>query len=143
MPTFVVDASVAAAWCFPDEGTEYTNAVLHAVLNSSGAIAPRLWAYELRNSVLIGARRGRITKAHALDVLASLQSLQLFLTDPVSYDGLLDLADKHKLTIYDTAYLDLALREALPLASLDSDLCKAAEAEPITLFQPRRRPDVG
>jgi predicted nucleic acid-binding protein len=63
--TVIVDASVASAWCFPDEETGYTSSVLKAVATSFEAIAPRLWAYEVRNSVLMGSRRGRITKEHA------------------------------------------------------------------------------
>src|SRR5258708_6824382 len=105
MPAFVVDASLASAWCFPDEHTDYTYGVLHAVSNSLEAVAPRLWAYEVRNSVLMGSRRGRITKEHALDFLTSLEALHISLTEPVSYDRLFNLADTYRLTIYDAAYL--------------------------------------
>ncbi|MGA3024296.1 MAG: type II toxin-antitoxin system VapC family toxin [Bryobacteraceae bacterium] len=58
------------------------------------------------------------------------------MTDPVSYDDVLDLAERHSLTVYDAAYLDLALREGLPLASLDNALCKAALNSGVVLFQP-------
>jgi len=58
------------------------------------------------------------------------------LTDPLSYDGVFSLADRHGLTVYDAAYLDLALREGLPLASLDNELCKAAGNSDVALFQP-------
>jgi predicted nucleic acid-binding protein len=63
MADLVIDASLAAAWCFPDERTEYANGVLAAISDSSKAFAPRLWAYEIRNSILMGLRRGRIGKA--------------------------------------------------------------------------------
>jgi hypothetical protein len=59
MPVLVIDASLAAAWCFPDERTEYADGVLQAISDSSEALAPRLWAYEIRNSILVGLRRGR------------------------------------------------------------------------------------
>ena|SRR5437016_1058837 len=117
MADLVIDASVAASWCFPDERTDYTNGVLMVVSAPTLATAPRLWAYEVRNSVLMGLRRGRVTKTDAEDFLSSLQGLPISLTDPVSYDGVFTLADLYGLTVYDAAYLDLALREGLPLAS--------------------------
>jgi predicted nucleic acid-binding protein len=58
------------------------------------------------------------------------------LTDPASYDGVFSLADRHGLTVYDAAYLDLALREGLPLASLDHALCQAADNSGVAMFQP-------
>ena len=63
----VADASVAAAWCFPDERTDFTDAVLDALTSGSmEVLVPHLWAYEVRNSVLMGVRRGRISVAHGL-----------------------------------------------------------------------------
>ena len=80
-------------------------------------MAPRLWAYEIRNSVCMGMRRKRITKTDAEEFFQSLPYLRIRLTDPVSYDVVFGLADRFGLTVYDAAYLDLALREKLPLAS--------------------------
>ena len=131
----VVDASLAASWCFPDERTDYTNAALLAV-RASAALVPVLWAYEIRNSVLMGLRRRRITKAHAEGFLYSLQTLPIRLSDPVSYGDVFELADQHGLTVYDAAYLDLAMREALPIASLDAALTRAAQASGVAVFQP-------
>ena len=99
-------------------------------------MVPRLWAYELRNSVLMGLRRGRITKLHGEEFLNSLQSLPIRLTDPASYDAVFKLAQRHDLTVYDAAYLDLASREGLTLASLDSALIRAARQSGIGLFNP-------
>ncbi|HXB72417.1 MAG TPA: type II toxin-antitoxin system VapC family toxin [Candidatus Acidoferrales bacterium] len=63
MAAVVIDASMAASWCFPDEQTDYTKAVFYAVSSSAvDSVAPQLWAYEIRNSVLMGLRRGRISK---------------------------------------------------------------------------------
>jgi len=132
---FVIDASVAASWCFPDERTAETDAVLEALSNSAEAIAPRLWAYEIRNSVLIGIRRKRITSAHAEEFFQDLQSFRIRLVDPPSYKDLFTLATRHDLTIYDAAYLDTALRESLPLASLDKNLIRATERTGLKLFQ--------
>jgi len=126
MPALVIDSSLAAAWCFPDERTDYSNAILQTISTPLEAAAPRLWAYEVRNSVLMGLRRKRITHADALEFLESIKELPIRLADPVSYDGVFGLANRHGLTVYDAAYLDLAIRESLPLASLDDALCRAA-----------------
>ena len=84
----------------------------------------------------MGLRRKRITHADALEFPESLKGLPIRLADPVSYDGLFSLADRDALTVYDAAYLDLAMRERLPLASLDNALRKAALNSSVTLFQP-------
>jgi predicted nucleic acid-binding protein len=136
MAGFVIDSSLAAAWCFPDEHTDYTNAVLQALSGASEAIAPRLWAYEIRNSVLMGVRRKRVTAIEAAEFLESLRALPIRLSDPASYDAVFDLARTNDLTVYDAAYLDLAIREKLPLASLDEALCKAASSKGVSLFRP-------
>ena len=136
MPALVIDSSVAAAWCFSDERTDYTNAILRAISTPLEAVAPRLWAYEVRNCVLTGLRRKRITHADAQDFFESLKGLPIRLADPVSYDGVFSLADRHGLSAYDAAYLDLALREGLPLASLDNALCHDAGKSGVALCQP-------
>ena len=136
MARLVVDSSVAAAWCFPDEETPYTEAVLLAVAAPAEAFAPRLWAYEIRNSVLIGVRRNRISPAHGKDFLDTLKRLPVRLADPPSYDALFDLAWQRDLTVYDAAYLDLAMRENLPIATLDDALLRAARASDVAVFQP-------
>jgi predicted nucleic acid-binding protein len=135
MAVFVIDASVAAAWSFKDETTDYTNAVLKAVSGLVEATAPRLWAYEIRNSVLMGLRRKRITRADADEFLNSIVDLRISLVDPLSYDGIFALADRHGLTLYDAAYLDLAMREDLPIASLDDELIRAAERARQRIFE--------
>ncbi len=136
MLALVIDSSLAAAWCFPDERTDYTNAVLLAISAPLEAAAPRLWAYEVRNSVLMGLRRKRITQTDALEFLESIEGLPIRLADPVSYDGVFSLAERHGLTVCDAAYLDLAIREGLPLASMDSALCRAAVNSNVALYLP-------
>jgi predicted nucleic acid-binding protein len=135
MADLVIDASVASSWCFPDEQTDYTNSVLHAVSSSVEAFAPRLWAYEVRNSVLMGLRRGRITKPDAEVFLDSLDDLAIHLTDPPSYSAVFKLAEINSLTMYDAAYLDLAIREGAQLASLDDALRKVAVKAGVALFE--------
>jgi len=95
MPAMVVDSSLAASWCFPDERTDYTNAILQAISAPLEAVAPRLWAYEVRNAVLMGLRRKRITHADALEFLESIEGRPIRLADPVSDDGVFSLAGRH------------------------------------------------
>ena len=95
----------------------------------------RLWAYEVRNSVLMGLRRGRISKSDAEAFLDSLSDLNIHLVDPVSYDAVFRLAEINALTVYDASYLDLAIREGSRLASLDDALRRAAAKSGIVLFE--------
>ncbi len=78
----------------------------------------------------MGLRRQRITHADALEFLESIKELPIRLANPVSYDGVFGLADRYGLTFYDAAYLDLAIRESLPLASLDDALCQERRSIP-------------
>jgi predicted nucleic acid-binding protein len=82
----------------------------------------------------MGVRRKRIALTEAMEFLEPLHSLPIRVCDPLSYDAVFDLAQAHSLTIYDAAYLDLAQRERLPLASLDDALCKAARSSGISLL---------
>src|SRR5579863_5581704 len=98
MATVVIDASMAAAWCFPDEQTEYTNAVLRLVGDAVDPIAPTLWAYEIRNVVLVGLRRGRITRDGAQKLLAFLSDLDVQLSAFAPDDDVFAVAEKYGLT---------------------------------------------
>jgi predicted nucleic acid-binding protein len=82
----------------------------------------------------MGLRRGRITKADAEEFLSSLADLNIQLTDPVSYDAVFAMAQLNGLTVYDAAYLDLAIRENSELASLDDALRNAAIKAGVVLF---------
>lgn len=135
MARLVIDASLAAAWCFPGEQTSYTNGVLRIAGQTIDPVAPALWAYEIRNAILMGVKRGRITKDASQKLLIFLSDLDVQLLDPPSHDAIFSLADRHGLTVYDAAYLDLALRENLPLASLDQALRKAAGNCGVALFE--------
>jgi predicted nucleic acid-binding protein len=137
MASVVIDASIASAWCFPDEKTDYTQAILSAITASMlDALAPSLWAYEVRNSVLMALRRGRIAKPDGDAFLQSLNELNVSLSEPVSLDTVFALAETHVLTFYDAAYLNVALAEGLPLASLDKQLLRAAAQAGVEFFEP-------
>ena len=135
MAKVVVDASLAAAWCFPDEHTDYTNAVLRIVGTTVDPIAPALWGYEIHNTILMSFKRGRITKEDVERLLLFLEELNVQLAAPVSYGAVFHLAEAHGLTVYDAAYLDLALREGTAIATLDKALRSAARNAGVPLFE--------
>ena len=119
---------MALAWCLKDEGTGATAAVLRDVI-SHGAVAPSLWRLEVGNALQTAIRRKRITAEIRESALADLRALDVEIdseTDQRAWSATLRLAERHKLTLYDAAYLELADRRALPLASLDVALCAAA-----------------
>jgi predicted nucleic acid-binding protein len=135
MADLVVDASIAVSWCYPDEPNEYSNGVLRDLGRSKNAFVPRLWAYEVRNSILTGIRRGRVTRVDAEAFLDSLRGLRIHLVDPVSYDAVFKLAETNGLTVYDAAYIDLAIREGAQLASLDEAMKRAALRAGLKLYK--------
>ncbi len=96
------------------------------------AIVPGFWWYEIRNILLLNERRGRITGAESEKVLRSVGSLPE-VSFPQDSGEVIQLARKHRLSVYDAAYLALAKSEKLELATLDNDLAKAARAEGIAL----------
>ncbi|MGA9868065.1 MAG: type II toxin-antitoxin system VapC family toxin [Acetobacteraceae bacterium] len=123
--TFVLDASVTVAWALEDEESKEASAAL-ALIRAGGASVPAVWYFEVRNTLLVNERRGRITQPATSAFLRELSSLPI-VTDRAPKDAeLLSLARLHRLTIYDAAYLELALREYASLATLDSALMRAA-----------------
>lgn len=124
---FVVDASVTLAWCFEDEATPLTEAILDR-LSDDTAIVPSLWELEVANVLLLGERRGRLTESQSTRFVALLGQLPI-LVDPARADmgTVLAAGRQHALTAYDTAYLVLAEREGVSLATLDTKLRAAAQ----------------
>jgi predicted nucleic acid-binding protein len=103
----------------------------------NGAWVPGLWKLEVANILEMGARRGRHDTAFRNSTLADLALLPISIdaeTDRQAWGATLQLAERHRLTLYDAAYLELALRRGLPLASLDSELRGAAKAEGVVLL---------
>jgi predicted nucleic acid-binding protein len=132
----VLDSSSTLARAFPDERTAAILEVFDFIAQF-GAVVPQLWHIEVANSLNVGIRRGRITMDNRSGILADLEELPI-LTDRETSDRAwhetLALADRHRLTVYDATYLELALRLSLPLATLDGDLRKAAQREGVTLL---------
>jgi predicted nucleic acid-binding protein len=136
--TFVLDASVALAWCFEDEGGAYALDVLES-LRSTEAVVPTVWPLEVTNGLVVAERRGRINAPAAVRALSLLRALPV-VVEPSErrrvFEGGFRLARTHGLSTYDAAYLELALTRGLPLATLDGPLADAAEAEGLGRFRP-------
>lgn len=132
--TFVVDTSVTVAWCFEDESTPATEAILDR-LATENALVPALWALEVSNVLLVAERRRRITEAQAVRFIALLRELPIDVdVAPPDLTAILATGCRHNLTAYDAAYLILAEREGLPLATLDRGLREAARAAGVPLL---------
>ena len=132
----VIDASITLAWFFEDERTPPVVAVNNAV-GLSGAAVPALWRLEVANGFQMAMRRGRIDAAFRDASLVKLARLLIEIdteTNIHAWGATLVLADKHKLTPYDAAYLELAQRRRVPLATLDRPLRSAAVNEGIAVF---------
>ncbi len=134
--SFVVDSSVALAWVYSEETTEAISEVL-ARLTDRGAWVPALWRLEVANVLEMNVRRGRHDAAFRDAALADPAVLPISIdaeTDRQAWGATLRLAARHRLTVYDAAYLELAQRRGLPLATLDKELRDAATAEGVILL---------
>jgi predicted nucleic acid-binding protein len=132
----VLDASVAVAWCFEDETTKFTEGVLDLISAGGEALVPSIWPLELANALLIAERRKRIALAKVTALLIRIAGLPISVrpTDlKQSFEQILSLARQQELSQYDAAYLELAVREGLPLATLDGELQRAAKAVGVEL----------
>lgn len=128
MTGWVIDASVTIAWCFKEEASPETDAIARRV-RDEGAIVPSLWHWEVANVLCQAERCGRILVATVADRLASLAELPIGTDDSDrdrAWHETLALARAERLTVYDAAYLELALRTGKTLASRDGDLVAAA-----------------
>ena len=99
-----------------------------------GAVVPGIWWYELRNAFVVNERRGRLDAADTGAILADLAELRITIDSYHDDGALLALGRQHGLSIYDAAYLEVALRRELPLATLDQRLRQAAAARGVTLL---------
>jgi predicted nucleic acid-binding protein len=128
----VLDASVVLSWLLPDEQHPRATALRERAAECD-LVVPVVWWFELRNAMLAGERRGRITGAQSDDFLQGVAALPVRVDAAAREAALMQLARGHRLSIYDATYLELALREQRPLATLDRALAAAAEAEGVAL----------
>jgi predicted nucleic acid-binding protein len=136
---FVLDASVALLWFVPQTnpiGVEYASATLNA-LKESQALVPSLFALEAANVVAKVESKGIVTEADSQRFIALLGRLNIVTDQATAARALgdtLNLARRHQLSAYDAAYLEIALRAGLPLATLDANLAKAATTAGVPIF---------
>jgi predicted nucleic acid-binding protein len=133
--TFVLDASVTLAWCFRDETGPEATRILEQ-LGEKEAVAPGHWPLEVGNALLAGERRKRLRVAETTRLLSILGTLPIEVMDtrPDHVPGLITLARETSLTVYDAAYLNLALQEGFSLATFDEGLRRAAKKLGVVLL---------
>jgi predicted nucleic acid-binding protein len=130
--SLIIDASVVIAWAFKEQHPTAERAL--ARIQTDEAIVPALWWYELRNVLVLGERQKRVTERETARFLRNISRLTITIDSSPNEAQVLTLARRHRLTVYDAAYLELAGREALPLATLDEELAAAARAEQVALI---------
>jgi predicted nucleic acid-binding protein len=134
----VLDASVALAWCFPDESSPAAEKLLDFLADGAKAVVPAIWPFEVANALLTAERRKRLSMAQVTAALRNLTLLPIAI-DPAQVDfvfgDVVAVARQGQLTEYDAAYLELAVREMLPLATLDDQLRRAARRVGISLVE--------
>lgn len=134
---FVLDGSVTMVWGFDDEADAYAESILDRMPDLQAHV-PGLWPLEVANVLLVGERRRRMTPADTSRFLAILEAFPIAVDDETVTRAWADtthLARAHNLSAYDAAYLELALRRGLPLATLDDKLKAAAAAVGVALYE--------
>jgi predicted nucleic acid-binding protein len=132
---FVLDASVTAAWLFPDEFNAYVEGVLDR-LRQSAATVPAIWGLEVANILLVAERRQRVTEAQTASFIQFLQDLPITIRDSIPVSAIppiLATGRRHDLSAYDSCYLQLCMIDSLPLATQDEQLRIAAEQAGVSL----------
>jgi predicted nucleic acid-binding protein len=120
---------MAAAWLFVEERNDRNRGLLESLRASSTALVPALWGFEIANLVWTARRRGRVSETQASSYIRLLKMLPIEVEfEPLArvFDSVSSLAVRYDITVYDASYLDLAIRDSLPLATLDTELARAA-----------------
>ena len=134
---FIIDASITLSWCFEDERTPETDALFVQLANGATAVVPNIWPFEVTNVMTLALKKGRINQSTSDEFLKFLKNanitIEKFNMDSV-FGAILSTALKFGLTSYDAAYIELASRLNLPLATLDKPMRKAALAAGVTLL---------
>ena len=135
MTRFVVDSSVTLAWCLKDERNAYARKVEDAVIEGV-AIAPALWPFEVANALAMAERRSQISPSEREQILEMLAAMGVLVEapPPVVPRDLVSLSQRWGLTAYDAAYLQLAIAQNVPLATIDAALAKAARANRVEVL---------
>ena len=128
---FIADASVGVAWAVQSQASAATDDLLDQVAAGDSLIVPTLWPFEIANSLLVLFRRKKILAPERDRALEALARLPFTVDDEgprLAFGRSSELAADHGLSVYDAAYLELAMRRRLPLASRDQALCQAARS---------------
>jgi predicted nucleic acid-binding protein len=131
---FVLDASIAAAWALADESSPFAEQV-ESRLAADSAIVPHIWWYEIRNILVVNERRRRISVDESAAFLRILSAYPIRIEPDTEESDIFRIARRCRLSFYDGAYLALAIRERLPLATLDRNLENAARMEEVELLK--------
>ncbi len=135
---FVLDCSMTMAWFLEDAATPYTDSVQDALCAGSEALVPSFWPFEVVNVFVVAEHRQRIQPEKTNLFLNRLSTLPIRVQaapSPSEIKTLIETAREYNITSYDAAYLELARREHLPMATLDDDLIRCAGASGISLVQ--------
>jgi predicted nucleic acid-binding protein len=135
---FALDASIVLTWCFPDEEAQKAQEISERIAGGDTVIVPAFWRHEILNALLVGERRKRLTPELAQAFIVDLNRLPVDVDDGATQDIVFNttqvLCRKHRLTAYDAAYLEIAMRSACPLATADDDLKQAAISEGVQVL---------
>jgi len=138
MASLVIDASAILPWCFDDEAIAYTEGLLNRCAAGEEVMVASVWPLEITNGLLSVQRRGRVTAERVEQFLVQILRLRIYVEPFTTQQAVRDvrqLAQTHQLTAYDAAYLELALRYNLPLATLDIELKQASFAIGVRLIE--------
>jgi predicted nucleic acid-binding protein len=134
---FILDSSLALAWCFESESNDSTEEILDSFGEGTTAYVPALWAWEVNNMLTLAERAKRITAAKRLQKVAFLQSLPIELDEFAHrqcWGSTALLARDHILSVYDATYLEMGVRLNMPIGSLDKELRAAAQKEGVKVL---------
>lgn len=132
MKQFVLDCSVSISWYLSDESNSYadrTLVLLQSNLGAVEAVVPGIWSLEIANTFLVSMRRQRMTAMQVKTAIDNIEALAIMvdqLTADSALKATLELARDYNLAAYDAAYLELAIRRGLPMATIDNRLTRAA-----------------
>jgi predicted nucleic acid-binding protein len=137
MQDFVIDNSVVMSWCFKDETSKYTDAMLD-YLEHAKAYVPAIWPLEVSNVLLVAERRKRLSQSDSSHFISLLLELPI-IVEPESPERMLSeilaIAREYKLSSYDASYLDLAMRKGLPIATTDKNIIAAAKRSSVPILK--------
>lgn len=133
---FILDCSLTMTWCFKEEATTLSQDAQLSLMENK-AYVPSIWPLEVNNVLWVGIRTKKITAIQAGRFKYILNELPIVIdlkASDLRNEVILELAQKYKISCYDAAYLELSLRESLPIATLDKALAKAAKAAGIKVL---------